>query len=154
MVIKIVCFRCRQKLTAPDYAEKITCRQCGEVNPLIKKPSPATSREQGKINRPLKGKSMEKLKKLLHGNTQRLSDSSGPSSSSPSTASYSKLCALDDSRDQLPAKKAVLCGVSYRKWKYKLKGTVNDVRNMKTLLTQTYGFQERNILVLTGECFF
>ncbi|MBA0849276.1 hypothetical protein Goshw_013817, partial [Gossypium schwendimanii] len=147
MVIKIVCLRCRQKLTAPAYAEKITCSQCGEVNPVIKKPSRATSREQGKISPPLIGKSMEKLKKLLLGNTQRLSGSSGSSSSPPS-----KLCALDDSGNQLPAKKrAVLCGVSYKKWKYKLKGTINDVMNMKTLLTQTYGFLERNILVLTDE---
>ncbi|MBA0576012.1 hypothetical protein Golob_024030 [Gossypium lobatum] len=147
MVIKLVCLRCRQKLTAPAYAEKITCLQCGEVNPIIKKPSPATSREQGKISLPLIGKSMDKLKKLLLGNTQRLSDSSGSSSSPPS-----KLCALDDSVNQLPAKKrAVLCGVSYKKWKYKLKGTINDVMNMKTLLTQTYGFLERNVLVLTEE---
>ncbi|KAG4212858.1 hypothetical protein ERO13_A01G014800v2 [Gossypium hirsutum] len=142
MVIKIVCLRCRQKLTAPAYAEKITCGKCGEVNPIIKKPSPATSLEQGKISKP-----MEKLKKLLLGNTQRLSDSSGSSSSPPS-----KLCALDESGNQPPAKKrAVLCGVSYKKWKYKLKGTINDVMNMKTLLTQTYGFLERNILVLTEE---
>ncbi|TYI41343.1 hypothetical protein ES332_A01G013800v1 [Gossypium tomentosum] len=142
MVIKIVCLRCRQKLTAPAYAEKITCGKCGEVNPIIKKPSPATSLEQGKISKP-----MEKLKKLLLGNTQRLSDSSGSSSSPPS-----KLCALDESGNQPPAKKrAVLCGVSYKKWKYKLKGTINDVMNMKTLLTQMYGFLERNILVLTEE---
>ncbi|KAK5843988.1 hypothetical protein PVK06_000123 [Gossypium arboreum] len=141
MVIKIVCLRCRQKLTVPAYAEKITCGKCGEVNPIIKKPSPATSLEQGKISKP-----MEKLKKLLLGNTQRLSDSSGSSSSPPS-----KLCALDESGNQPPAKKrAVLCGVSYKKWKYKLKGTINDVMNMKTLLTQTYGFLERNILVLTA----
>ncbi|KAK8312024.1 hypothetical protein V6Z12_D01G012000 [Gossypium hirsutum] len=147
MVIKIVCLRCRQKLTAPAYAEKITCPQCGELNPIIKKPSPATSREQGKIVPPLIGKSMEKLRKLLLGNTQRLLGSSGSSSSPPS-----KLCALDHSVNQLPAKKrAVLCGVSYKKWKYKLKGTINDVMNMKTLLTQTYGFLERNILVLTEE---
>ncbi|KAH1120389.1 hypothetical protein J1N35_003549 [Gossypium stocksii] len=143
MVIKTVCFRCRQKLTAPAYVEKITCGQCGEVNPIIKKPSPATSLEQGKISPPLIGKPIEKLKKLLLGNTQRLSDSSGSSSLAPS-----KLCALDNSGNQLPAKKrAVLCGVSYKKWKYKLKGTINDVMNMKTLLTQTYGFLERNILV-------
>ncbi|TYG81544.1 hypothetical protein ES288_D01G013300v1 [Gossypium darwinii] len=150
MVIKIVCLRCRQKLMAPAYAEKITCPQCGELNPIIKKPSPATSREQGKIIPPLIGKSMEKLRKLLLGNTQRLSGSSGSSSSPPS-----KLCALDHSVNQLPAKKrAVLCGVSYKKWKYKLKGTINDVMNMKTLLTQTYGFLERNILVLTVFIFF
>ncbi|KAB2095089.1 hypothetical protein ES319_A01G011400v1, partial [Gossypium barbadense] len=146
MIIKIVCHRCRQKLIAPAYAEKITCPHCGQVNPIIKKPSPVTSRDQGKISPPLICKPMEKLKKLLLGNTQRLSDSSGSSSSPPS-----KLCSLDYSGNHPAKKRAVLCGVSYKKRKYKLEGPINDVMNMKTLLSQTYGFPERNILVLTEE---
>ncbi|XP_052881263.1 metacaspase-1-like isoform X2 [Gossypium arboreum] len=146
MIIKIVCHRCRQKLTAPAYAEKITCPHCGQVNPIIKKPSPVTSRDQGKISPPLICKPMEKLKRLLLGNTQRLSDSSGSSSSPPS-----KLCSLDYCGNHPAKKRAVLCGVSYKKGKYKLEGPINDVMNMKTLLTQTYGFPERNILVLTEE---
>ncbi|XP_030512411.1 metacaspase-1-like [Rhodamnia argentea] len=48
-------------------------------------------------------------------------------------------------------KRAVLCGVSYKKRKYELKRTVNDVRHMKELLIRTFGFLEENILVLTEE---
>ncbi|KAF8044165.1 hypothetical protein BT93_A2213 [Corymbia citriodora subsp. variegata] len=50
-----------------------------------------------------------------------------------------------------PGKRAVLCGVSYKKRKYELKGTVNDVKHMKELLIRTFGFMEENILVLTEE---
>ncbi|KAH7865926.1 hypothetical protein Vadar_013238 [Vaccinium darrowii] len=48
-------------------------------------------------------------------------------------------------------KKAVLCGVSYTKKKYKLKGTVNDVTRMKSLLVDRFCFPENAIRVLTEE---
>ncbi|KAK4757538.1 hypothetical protein SAY87_018839 [Trapa incisa] len=53
--------------------------------------------------------------------------------------------------DSGPRKRAVLCGVTYRKKKYKLKGTINDVKNMKQLLIVSFGFLEQNIHVLTEE---
>ncbi|KAE8679985.1 7-deoxyloganetin glucosyltransferase [Hibiscus syriacus] len=57
-----------------------------------------------------------------------------------------------DSQCRAPVNnRPVLCGLSYKKWKYKLKGTINDVQNMKDLLTQNYGFEEQNIVVLTLE---
>ncbi|CAL5377708.1 unnamed protein product [Camellia sinensis] len=46
-------------------------------------------------------------------------------------------------------KRAVLCGVSYQKKKHKLKGTINDVNRMKSLLTDHFGFLETSICVLT-----
>lgn len=49
-----------------------------------------------------------------------------------------------------PGKRALLCGVSYKKRKYELKGTVNDVKHMKELLIRTFGFLEENVRVLTG----
>ncbi|XP_028085477.1 metacaspase-1-like isoform X2 [Camellia sinensis] len=48
-------------------------------------------------------------------------------------------------------KRAVLCGVSYQKKKHKLKGTTNDVKRMKSLLTDHFGFLETSICVLTEE---
>ncbi|KAL7235976.1 hypothetical protein ACSBR1_019286 [Camellia fascicularis] len=48
-------------------------------------------------------------------------------------------------------KRAVLCGVSYQKKKHKLKGTINDVNRMKSLLTDHFGFLETSICVLTEE---
>ncbi|XVF67222.1 hypothetical protein PTKIN_Ptkin10aG0102900 [Pterospermum kingtungense] len=50
------------------------------------------------------------------------------------------------------SKRAVLCGITYNNWKqYKLKGTVNDVRNMRDLLITRFGYPREYIRVLTEE---
>ncbi|KAJ0077827.1 hypothetical protein Patl1_36956 [Pistacia atlantica] len=49
-----------------------------------------------------------------------------------------------------PKKRAVLIGVTYNKARYKLKGTINDVKNMRELLINSFGFKVEAILVLTG----
>ncbi|XP_057518495.1 metacaspase-1-like [Amaranthus tricolor] len=50
-----------------------------------------------------------------------------------------------------PGKRALICGVSYKNQKYKLKGTLTDVYNIKQLLTNRYHFPEQAIRVLTEE---
>lgn len=47
-------------------------------------------------------------------------------------------------------KRALLCGVTYNSKKYMLRGTVNDVINMKKFLIETFGFPDGCIRVLTG----
>ncbi|XVE66565.1 hypothetical protein DITRI_Ditri08aG0088700 [Diplodiscus trichospermus] len=50
------------------------------------------------------------------------------------------------------SKRAVLCGITYNNWKqYKLKGTVNDVRNMRDLLIDKFHYPKECIRVLTEE---
>ncbi|KAI4296373.1 hypothetical protein L6164_036336 [Bauhinia variegata] len=46
-------------------------------------------------------------------------------------------------------KRAVLCGITYRSRTLRLRGTTNDVRNMKELLMETFKFPQEGILVLT-----
>ncbi|CAM8987135.1 unnamed protein product [Rhodiola kirilowii] len=46
-------------------------------------------------------------------------------------------------------KKAFLCGITYRKQKYTLKGTINDVKSIRALLIDKFKFSEEGILVLT-----
>ncbi|XP_048424736.1 metacaspase-1 isoform X7 [Pyrus x bretschneideri] len=50
-----------------------------------------------------------------------------------------------------PNKRALLCGVTYRQHKYKLKGTYNDVKNTENLLTKTFGFPANCIRVLSDD---
>lgn len=47
-------------------------------------------------------------------------------------------------------KRALLCGVSYKGLKYKLKGTINDVKKMKHFLMERFDFPKQSILILTG----
>ena len=49
-----------------------------------------------------------------------------------------------------PRKRAVLCGVTYRNRKFRLKGTVNDVKSMRELLIKHFGYSQECIRVLTG----
>jgi len=64
-----------------------------------------------------------------------LSHSMPSSSAFPSTGRYNK--------------RAVLCGVSYRK-KFRLRGIINDIRNMKELLIKNFDFPNECIRILTG----
>ncbi|GLT50802.1 hypothetical protein SLA2020_242640 [Shorea laevis] len=48
-------------------------------------------------------------------------------------------------------KRTVLCGVSYKSKKFELKGTVDDVKNMRELLMNKFGYPKEYIRVLTEE---
>lgn len=48
-------------------------------------------------------------------------------------------------------KKAVLIGINYEGTSAQLRGCVNDVKRMKGMLKQQYGFQERDLQILTDE---
>ncbi|KAA8536457.1 hypothetical protein F0562_028935 [Nyssa sinensis] len=49
------------------------------------------------------------------------------------------------------SKRAILCGVSYKKYSFKLDGTINDVNSMKSLLFGHFSFPNESIRVLTEE---
>ncbi|XP_025014335.2 metacaspase-1 isoform X2 [Ricinus communis] len=67
---------------------------------------------------------------------------------SPLAASKSKLRPSSEAR---PRKRALLIGVSYKKQKHELKGTINDVKKMKNWLIHNFDFKQENILILTDE---
>ncbi|XP_011087897.1 metacaspase-1 [Sesamum indicum] len=48
-------------------------------------------------------------------------------------------------------KRALLCGVTYKKQKYELRGTAQDVKNMRDLLVKRFGFLEESILILAED---
>ncbi|XP_022726280.1 metacaspase-1-like [Durio zibethinus] len=144
---RIVCQRCRQKFSASTNLETVICPYCHMINPNRTFTNQSSSLEHGRISYPFIDnimKEKQKLKKILRCSRQK------PAASGSSSTKYPKLCAFDYS-GPWPKKRAVLCGVSYKKWKYRLKGTINDVFNMKQLLIQNYEFKEENILVLTEE---
>lgn len=69
-----------------------------------------------------------------------------PSSVPPPTRTLSSTSS--DGRRTI--KRALLCGVTYKNWKHRLQGTVNDVRNMQDLLINYFGYSKQNIRILTG----
>ncbi|XP_052482073.1 metacaspase-1 isoform X2 [Gossypium raimondii] len=142
MEIKIICHRCKQKFSASTTTEIIICPQCRTVIPnrTPRKQSPPSGGDYGSSIPSLIGKL---LKKLCHA----LKPATAPGLSS---FVYPKSCGLDNV-GALGNKRAVLCGVSYKKWKYKLKGTINDVFNMRDLLIRYYEYRDENMLILTEE---
>lgn len=66
-------------------------------------------------------------------------------------SSYEKIT-LESIRnwETVKGKRAVLCGVTYNKQKYKLKGTSYDVINMRELLISRFGFPISSIHILAG----
>ncbi|KAI3445741.1 hypothetical protein Pfo_002406 [Paulownia fortunei] len=48
-------------------------------------------------------------------------------------------------------KRAFLCGVTYKKQKWELKGTAQDVKNMRDLLVEQFSFPIESILILAEE---
>lgn len=77
----------------------------------------------------------------------------------PSKSSYTSLNSSNSVKPVRPSntvgritrKRALLCAVSYySNTKYKLKGTLNDVKNMKGLLMNHFDYPDDSIRVLTG----
>ncbi|KAJ8755662.1 hypothetical protein K2173_022257 [Erythroxylum novogranatense] len=56
---------------------------------------------------------------------------------------------VDSSSTVRPNKRALLIGVSYKSLKCELKGTVNDVKSMRRLLLNHFGYNPRDIVILT-----
>ncbi|KAJ7968226.1 Metacaspase-1 [Quillaja saponaria] len=65
----------------------------------------------------------------------------------------SDISSYSSSQEKHINKRALLCGVTYRKKKLRLKGTINDVKNMKELLVKRFHFpdDQDHIRVLTEE---
>lgn len=79
-----------------------------------------------------------KLKSMMSGNV------------SPKAESLNRKPLPAESSQARSKKRALLCGVSYKKQKYKLRGTINDVRRIRELLVDTFNFPVESIRVLTG----
>ncbi|KAK5770405.1 metacaspase-1-like [Gossypium arboreum] len=142
MEIKIICHRCKQKFSASTTTEIIICPQCRTVIP---------NRTPRKQSPPSGGHYGSSIPSLIDNLLKKLCLALKPATA-PGLSSfvYPKSCGLDNV-GALGNKRAVLCGVSYKKWKYKLKGTINDVFNMRALLIQYYEYRDENMLILTEE---
>lgn len=118
-----VCFNVTNSTSGPHSSKK----DCGICRP-VKKIGTKLFRfgDQGSYN---------KNENLLSGSL--LSPSMPSSSAMPTTRRYNK--------------RAVLCGVSYRRRKFRLKGTINDTNNMKELLIKNFSFPKECIRVLTEQ---
>lgn len=136
---KIQCTHCRQKLSSPVTKQaKVTCPGCTLESEY---PTRYEVREHSSL-------CPKRLVRKLFGSPEPTTPKT------PLTSVPSPLLQRTTSSSR-PQKRAVLCGITYNKRKYRLKGTVNDVNRMNTMLLQHFHFPHNGIVVLTGSlCLF
>lgn len=140
------CYACRKIYNSHTSGEtKTSCRgccpfPCNVSNSTLEHEK---SRENCCLVGPVK-KIGTKLFKL--DNSNKNGNLIGCSSSS----SFPSVIGFPSSLPTRYNKRAVLCGVSYTKRKFRLKGTINDTSNMRDLLIKNFQFPNECIRVLTG----
>lgn len=120
MLILINCAHCSTALQLPPNARSILCSVCGSVTHVAPLPPPGPAAGPHSL-------------------------SHGPAPPSPRRGPPWGLPAPADAR-----KRAVICGVSYKRSRYHLKGSINDAKCMKYFLVNRFDFPEECILMLTG----
>ncbi|CAI0547964.1 unnamed protein product, partial [Linum tenue] len=128
MYMLVDCSNCRTPLQLPPAAQSIRCAICHAVT-LIAQPRSAAAAAASPLQQ--------------HNSNDRLSNRPSPSPYNhappgPPPAAHG-------------SKRAVICGISYRKTKHELKGCINDAKCMKYLLINRFKFPESSIVFLTEE---
>ncbi|KDP40906.1 hypothetical protein JCGZ_24905 [Jatropha curcas] len=165
------CSQCRQRfsITTNNIGE-IKCQSCQRVSSKFSSspsPSPSLSAHSSPRLSPNSGPNASpgsgrvlcidqcknKFFPHLHRNSRSNPEITGSKlSSSTLNTNPSALSSSSSShRSGQPRKRALLIGVTYKQWKYRLKGTVNDVKRIRNMLIDQFAFQKENILVLTEE---
>lgn len=93
-----------------------------------------------------RNKIITEAKGTCHLFGRRSSRNDSPYTVSPRS---SRLC-LNLSGRPPGAKRAFICGVSYKKQKFRLRGVVNDVHSMRDFLVKQFNFPRDSILILSG----
>ncbi|XP_021684099.2 metacaspase-1 isoform X2 [Hevea brasiliensis] len=147
------CGRCRRRLyPKTKNVAGIQCPSCERVtssNPRQTNERTSNNKLDGRFSSTefyVVAKIKEKFLRRHHredSDTEKpkpLNWSPSPLESSSTSLSYPR-----------PRKRALLIGVTYKKSKHKLTGTVNDVRNIRSLLIESFCFHPQSILILTED---
>ncbi|XP_042985310.1 metacaspase-1-like isoform X2 [Carya illinoinensis] len=152
------CTVCKKVYRMPKLSETIHCTECNAVRRISRSSSGPglghhfiesvknPSRKSGKDNQVQKNKQQSSSSSC--SNTAFSPSTTGDSSSldiKPSPAVLTSAEAISG------RKRALLCGVTYRNKNYSLNGTINDVRSIKNMLIQRFGYPAECIRVLTEE---
>lgn len=143
------CSRCGMQLMVPPNTNTFQCATCLTV--IQVQPNNSLDQAHDSIRH-----TASRMKDLLYTvssniNARVFSGNSYPWSWASGNSHHSQSIAPSLPFSALGRKRAVLCGVSYYGQKYRLKGTVNDVKCMRYFLIQQLGFPSDSILVLTEE---
>lgn len=128
------CSNCRTPLQLPTGAKSIRCAVCQAITRVADPhslPPPLPPQQQP------------------HASSSNYNYHAPPPQPSP----YNHLPSFSQTPSVNGKKRAVICGISYKRTKHELKGCINDAKCMKYLLINKFKFPESSILMLTGNVF-
>ncbi|XP_015071153.1 metacaspase-1-like isoform X1 [Solanum pennellii] len=134
----MVCQKCRQQLPLPPHSKLFRCA-CGNMIPLGNSERSLPIQEHGRFS-----SKMRRFRDKFRKNSSR------ENSRSPSP-SVSPRLSLIFTKPAPSGKRALLCGVTYKKEKFRLRGTLHDVHSMSDLLVRKFNFTNDSILILAEE---
>nr|XP_043629362.1 metacaspase-1-like isoform X2 [Erigeron canadensis] len=127
------------KMAMSSATDRTCCSECQEFVSNDGDIHIESRRECGKFVSDTKGLGSH-LRKMFHRRDTQ----------NPSSMSSHEKSTLESIRnwETTKGKRALLCGVTYERQKYKLKGTYHDVISMQDLLIKRFGFPSRSIHIL------
>lgn len=139
------CSHCGILLIVPPEAHTIKCAVCHGITRIGQAIDPLS----------LAYKSVSQAANRLRGYLNTIITGSVNSNMGYGTPHYGNYYYPQPQSPSVPpsaygSKRAVLCGICYHGERYKLKGSVTDVKCMTYLLVNQWGFPRDSILVLTG----
>lgn len=137
-MMALACNFCGQELPVPPHSRVIRCRKCNSVISLGDGQQEMAVQEQGSGASFGRRRFLQVFSRFSWGNSQSPSLSSGLNRS---------VAGLQPPRG---GKRALLCGVTYKNNKFKVRGSLQDVKSMHELLLQHFSFHQSSILVLAG----
>ncbi|PIN08878.1 hypothetical protein CDL12_18543 [Handroanthus impetiginosus] len=126
----LVCRHCRQRSFLTPGTKHVRCPGCQRV-----------------LSSPELEKKKNEAKMLYHGIRKRFLGSNNIQQSQ-NRSQIPCIKMLDPPRR---GKRAFLCGVTNKKQKFEVKGTAQDVKNMRDLLVEQFHYLTESILILTEE---
>lgn len=154
----LTCINCGEISSVPPSARQVRCLGCQELfeigSPSDQVWTTPTVESRGfeSSSRRNRDWSLELKKKKTEAKIffRRICSSSKYQQNQPWTPSPYSVTS-----DLAPrGKRALICGVSYKKQKCELKGTAQDVRNIRDLLVQVYHFPTASIRILAGKSMY
>ncbi|KAK4271263.1 hypothetical protein QN277_019979 [Acacia crassicarpa] len=142
---QIICCNCKGEFHVPPTTTTYRCPRCQAITASSSRNVQSNKdrgNEMGLVKSSFPTKNIIKSDHI----SQNASKSEYVLNRSP--RSFSLVCSFSPSGRS--NKRAVLCGVTYRKKRYRLKGPVNDVANMRELLVKVFDFPTECIHELTG----
>ncbi|XP_009615988.1 metacaspase-1-like [Nicotiana tomentosiformis] len=136
--MSMACQKCRLPLTLPPYSQRLRC-ECSNLIQLGNSDRSLQVQERGRMS-----SRMRRFRDKIRRNRSRTKSLSPSPSVSPRLP-------LIFTKPPPSGKRAFLCGVTYKKEKFRLRGTSHDVNSMRDLLVQKFNFSDESILILAEE---